>query len=256
MSSQLDYNPFLSYPKTGQRLMVDFVDFNRKESVTQKTTLAEDKDVRGSTQTGEAPILRVSGILQEAEIRNENFRIYPRQILSCAIKEIQEDIDARALYGEFGHPENAKINMERISHINTKASMDGNVVRGVIEVLDNQVYGRSLRGLFERKCRVCTSSRGLGEVEELFEHRSGEKSYVVQPDYHIICWDMVADPSVRRAVLKPLNEQRNRIIKAAQEEHRHTGKFITEEAVTNRILDCINKYLGIRDIGPRPKSRG
>lgn len=247
------YDPTLNYPKAGPRLMIDITSF--KSIKSEKTLVNEDKTKLGATGTGEVGIMRVWGILQEAEIKNENLRRYSRPILDEAVSEIQEDVKERALYGEFGHPENAKINMERISHINTKVKMDGNLALGEVEILDNQPFGRSLRGLFERKCRVCTSSRGLGEVEELMEGRD-DRSFIVQPGYRIICWDMVADPSVRRAVMRPLNETRNRIIKAANQEQRRTGKFITEEAKTNMILDAINKYYGIKDIGPRPKHRG
>jgi hypothetical protein len=233
------------------KLLIDTTIFNTRKM--EKTLMAEDKSAPGATGKGETPIMRVWGVLQEGEIRNENLRVYPTPILQEAVDAIQEDITSRALYGEYGHPENAKINMERISHLSTKARMDGRLVLGEMEILDNQPLGRSLRGLFERKCQVCTSSRSLGDVEELL--KDGEKTFLVQEGLRIICWDMVADPSVRRAVMKPLNESRNRIIQAAREEQRRTGKLLNEGAVQNMILDAINKFFGIRDIGPRPKSR-
>lgn len=167
------------------------------------------------------PVMRVSGLFQECELKNANGRVYPRPVLYEATKMIQDDIGRRAVYGELDHPQDAKIHMDRISHLVTKAWMDGNKIYGEAEILDNQFHGAALRGLFERKCQVGISSRGVGDME-LRESKEGQY-HIVLEGYMFVTWDAVAEPSVSGATLnivenlnrkvKPLKESRNRFVR-------------------------------------------
>ena len=52
----------------------------------------------------EEPIMRITGLYSESDRKNANGRIYERPILANAIATIQEDVSARAVYGEYDHP--------------------------------------------------------------------------------------------------------------------------------------------------------
>ncbi len=146
------------------------------------------------------PVMIVTGLFQESDLENANGRVYPYDVLKLATNNILEDVSARAVYGEYDHPDTAKVHLDRISHLVTSLSMDGKKVYGKAEILDNQPYGRCLRGLFERKTRVGISSRGVGDME-MYEAANNKQCYRVMPGYTYVTWDCVAEPSVRGAIL-------------------------------------------------------
>ena len=161
-----------------------------------------------SESAGGDKVMRVRGIFQMADVRNANGRIYPAEVLQKAVEEIQEDVQNRSVLGEYDHPSDAKIHMDRVSHLITKLWMEGNKVYGEAEVLHKLPMGAQLRGMFEHNVRVGISSRGVGDME-LIESNDGEETYLVQPGYSIVTFDVVAEPSVQAAVLHQLNESRN-----------------------------------------------
>lgn len=198
------------------------------------------------TKNGE-PIMRVTGLFQEGDIKNANERVYPTDILQYAIQLIQEDMQRRAVYGEYDHPPDAKIHMDRISHLVTKGWMEGRKIYGESEILDNQPHGRCLRGLFERKCQVGISSRGIGDME--LRESGGDRYYEVQPGYQFVTWDAVAEPSVHGAtltVMENLNKKLRPIHDAAKR-----GEFLSKEHYEDMLLEGLNKFFEIKDIGPR-----
>lgn len=103
----------------------------------------------------------------------------------------------------------AKIHLDRISHLVTKSWMDQNKVYGQAEILDNQPHGACLRGLFERKCQVGISSRGVGDMETK-EIAEGRQVQYVCEGYMFVTWDAVAEPSVHGATLTVLEGLRRK----------------------------------------------
>jgi hypothetical protein len=176
-----------------------------------KMTVTEGVDGR------ETPVMRVSGLFQMGDNPNANGRIYPTSdVLAPAVRAIQEDISHRKVMGEYDHPADAKIHLDRVSHLITKIWMDGRKVYGEAEVLHRLPCGAALRGLFEHKVETGISSRGVGDME-VVEHNNQEL-YRVMPGYAFVTWDAVAEPSVSGAVLniqeglnkrlRPLQKQR------------------------------------------------
>jgi Prohead core protein serine protease len=212
-----------------------------------KTEKVVIEDANGNPQ----PTMRVRGLFQEADKDNANQRWYERSILGEAASLIQDDISRRGVLGEFDHPPDAKIHLDRICHLITKIWMDGPRVFGEAEVLDNQVHGRALRGLFESKIRIGISSRGIGDME-LREH-NGKQLYFVLPGYQFVTWDVVADPSVKGAYLQPIKESINRVQRATSEARR-AGK-LSNEAYEALLLEEVNKLFGIKPILPTRRSR-
>src|SRR5262245_27387209 len=89
------------------------------EIIDQKNVMIEDAFGR------EQPVMRVTGLVQSGDTENANGRFYPtREVLAPAVTNVQEDVTKRAVMGEFDHPADAKIHLDRVSHLMTKVWMD------------------------------------------------------------------------------------------------------------------------------------
>ena len=148
--------------------------------------------------------LVVRGVLQRAEAKNQNGRVYPREILD---REVQAYMDGpvkenRAM-GELDHPESSVINLQNVSHTIKKVWWDGDDVMGDVEVLTTPA-GNILKALFAAGITVGISSRGMGSVSE----NLAEGTVTVEDDFELLCWDFVSTPSTHGAFMAPkgLNE--------------------------------------------------
>jgi len=145
--------------------------------------------------------LIVKGVLQRAEAKNQNGRVYPRPILEREAKKYNEvNIRQRRALGELDHPDSAVVNLNNVSHNITEMHWDGNDLVGTVEVLTTPA-GNILRELFKAGITLGISSRGMGSVREL-----GEGKVEVQEDFDLIAFDFVSNPSTHGAFLKPVNE--------------------------------------------------
>jgi hypothetical protein len=146
--------------------------------------------------------LMVSGILQKADVLNQNGRIYPRDVLAPQIEAYQELVRERRAVGELDHADEAVVNLKNASHVITDIWMEENGdVKGKVEVLDKLPMGKILRDLLLSNIKVGISSRALGSLTE------EEEGDVVGDDLHLICWDMVSEPSTPDAwMLKEAKE--------------------------------------------------
>lgn len=178
-------------------------------------------------------VMKVTGLFQECDKENANGRIYPFSVMKQAVQNIQEDISSRAVIGELDHPVDAKIHLDRISHLVTKIWMEGKKVYGEAEILDNQPHGACLRGLFERNVRTGISSRGVGDME-LTESGNGKESYTVLDGYAFITWDAVCEPSVRGATLNVM-ESLNRKLKPIRESKNVFSREVYQEMLVKEI---------------------
>ena len=153
--------------------------------------------------------LIVTGVLQRAEAKNQNGRVYPREILEREIKEYMRGpvADNRAM-GELDHPESSVINLQNVSHTVKKCWWDGDDVIGKVEILPTPA-GNILKALFASGITVGISSRGMGSVKE----NVSEGTVEVQDDFELLCFDFVSTPSTHGAFMKPtgLNEGTIRI---------------------------------------------
>jgi hypothetical protein len=159
--------------------------------------------------SGSRPVTRVSGIFQRANVVNANGRMYPRKVLSKAVDALQEAVKCRSVLGEFDHPTDAKIHMDRACQLITKVWMEGDNVYGECEILEDMPCGKMLKTLIDNKVRVSVSSRGVGDMESIKE---GDKEYQkVMDGYTIVTWDTVHEPSVKGTELSVM-ESRNRML--------------------------------------------
>jgi hypothetical protein len=185
----------------GYKLLQDSapLEILRKESVMVE-------DVHGK----KVPALRLAGRFQYGGKPNSNGRIYEGEILRHAVNEIQEDIKARRVLGEFDHPPDAKIHLDRVSHILTKLWMEGNEVLGELEVIERTTHGAQLKALVESGVNIGISSRGVGDMEATMVE--GQEYYKVMPGFTFVTFDVVAEPSVQGSYLNVM-ESRNRLLK-------------------------------------------
>ena len=150
--------------------------------------------------------LIVEGVVQRADAKNQNGRVYPKQILEKEVeKYIAESIAQNRALGELDHPESTVINLKNVSHNIKSLWWDGDDLMGKIEVLPTP-SGNILRELFANNITVGISSRGMGSVQPL-----GEGTVEVQDDFELLCWDFVSTPSTQGAFMTPtgLNENFN-----------------------------------------------
>jgi hypothetical protein len=148
--------------------------------------------------------LFVEGPIQRANAKNQNGRIYPKNILERAIdRYISGPVSENRALGELDHAEDNIIHLNNVSHNIKKVWWDGDDVHARIEVL-NTPSGRILKELFRAGINVGISSRGTGSVRELFRENAVE----VQNDFELLCWDFVSNPSTQGAFMQPvgLNE--------------------------------------------------
>ena len=175
--------------------------------------------------------LMVSGIIQRAEAKNQNGRVYPKDILEREIKKYAEGpVKERRAMGELDHPESSVINLQNVSHNIVEVSMKGNDVYGKVEILSTPA-GNILKELFRNGITVGISSRGMGSVKE----NMSEGTVEVQDDFELLCFDFVSTPSTHGAFMTPmgLNENKIRI-----PEYKYTN-------VNNIIRDIICDNTGI-----------
>jgi len=143
----------------------------------------------------------VTGCLQRADAKNQNGRIYPREILMREVKNYKKVniAESRAL-GELDHPESSVVNLQNVSHNVKNVWWKGDDVMGEVEVLGTPA-GNILKELLKAGVKLGISSRGLGSVEELYE--DGEGTVRVKDDFELICWDFVSNPSTHGAFMSP-----------------------------------------------------
>tara|TARA_B100001123_G_scaffold445912_1_gene598749 strand:+ start:478 stop:1113 length:636 start_codon:yes stop_codon:yes gene_type:complete len=139
--------------------------------------------------------LILSGVMQRANAKNGNGRVYPRPILEREVETYKKLVRERRAVGELDHPDDSVINLKNASHIVTDVWWDGNDVKGKVEVL-NTPSGQILRSLVESNVKLGISSRGLGSVTE-----AEGGSTLVQDDFQLICFDFVSEPSTNGAFM-------------------------------------------------------
>ena len=149
--------------------------------------------------------LVVKGVLQRAEAKNQNGRVYPRETLMReAEKYSGVQIAERRALGELDHPDSSVVNLNNASHNILEMHWDGDDLKGTVEVLGTP-SGNILKELFKSGIKLGISSRGLGSVKEIREDE-GQDTVEVQPDFELIAFDFVSNPSTHGAFMSPLKE--------------------------------------------------
>ena len=150
--------------------------------------------------------LIVKGVLQRAESKNQIGRVYPREVLLKEVsKYLDEQVSERRALGELDHPESSVVNLNNASHNVIEMHWDGDDLLGTVEVLSTP-SGNILKELFKSGIKLGISSRGLGSVEPVNEKNGEDGTVEVQPDFELIAFDFVSNPSTHGAFMRPVNE--------------------------------------------------
>lgn len=160
-------------------------------SFNEAQMIVESDDKEGKS-------LYMSGICIQGGIRNANQRVYPVSEISKAVKTLNDQIqNGYSVLGEVDHPDDLKINLDRVSHMITNMWMDGPNGYGKLKILPTPM-GQLIKTMLESGVKLGVSSRGSGNVSE---SGNGEVS-----DFEIITVDMVAQPSAPGAYPTPIYE--------------------------------------------------
>jgi len=155
-----------------------------------KIVLESEEDGKGGKS------LHLNGICIQGDIRNANQRVYSSQEIGRAVKTLNEQIaGGYSVLGEVDHPQDLRINLDRVSHMITKMWMDGPNGYGKLKILPTPM-GQLIQTMLESGVKLGVSSRGSGEVDN-----SGN----VQ-GFEIITVDVVAQPSAPGAYPTPVYE--------------------------------------------------
>lgn len=138
--------------------------------------------------------MMLSGVIQRADAKNGNGRVYPESVLRREVENYKKLIAENRALGELDHPDESVINLKNASHIVTDIWWNGKDVMGKVKVLSTP-SGQILKSLVESGVKLGISSRGLGSVKE-----RGSLT-IVEDDFQLICFDFVSEPSTGGAFM-------------------------------------------------------
>jgi hypothetical protein len=167
-------------------------------------------------------VFEVEGIMQRAGAKNQNGRVYDKRILLREVdKYITEFVKNGNAYGELDHPESALVSLKNASHIIKELWWKGDELMGRVELL-NTPSGNIVKEIIKAGHTIGISSRGTGSVQQ-----TNEGTLEVQPDFELVCWDFVSNPSTHGAFMNPIS---------LNESIQSVSKFSKLDNIINDIL--------------------
>jgi hypothetical protein len=134
--------------------------------------------------------MKLKGICIEGGVKNANERVYPVHEIAKAVDTVNEQIKTgHSVLGEVDHPDDLKINLDRVSHMIEKMWMDGPAGYGTLKILPTPM-GELVKTMLQSGVKLGVSSRGSGNVDDHNGHVS---------DFEIVTVDVVAQPSAPNA---------------------------------------------------------
>jgi len=180
--------------------------------IEQLQVLSEGKD-KGK--------MKIKGVFGRCNEKNNNGRIYPTAVLEAQLAKVQPMIAERRLCGELDHPQNDTVKLSNASHLITKLDMKGNELIGEAEIL-NTPAGLTAAALVNGGVKIGISSRGMGTLSE--DH-NGDK--VVNEDFRLVTFDLVADPSTRGAYPGLSESTESKYVRETQGKLTKESNFVT-----------------------------
>ena len=188
------------------QLLVDVTPF--------KSVLRESKEKPGTFE--------VEGVMQRAKAENQNGRVYSKAILEREAKKyVNEFVDRGNAFGELDHPESPVVSLKNASHIVKELYWKGDDLMGKVELL-NTPAGNIVKEIIRAGHTIGISSRGTGSVNQ-----TNEGQLEVQPDFELVCWDFVSNPSTHGAFMNPIALQEGKI---------KLSKYTKLDSIINDIL--------------------
>tara|TARA_B100000212_G_scaffold181978_1_gene137014 strand:- start:243 stop:821 length:579 start_codon:yes stop_codon:yes gene_type:complete len=154
---------------------------------------------------GRPGVFEVEGIMQRASSENQNGRVYKKEILEREAKKYMDEFVKNGnAFGELDHPESPVVSLKNASHIVKDLYWDGDDLMGRVELL-NTPAGNIVKEIIKAGHTIGISSRGTGSVQQ-----TNEGQLEVQPDFELVCWDFVSNPSTHGAFMNPISLQENK----------------------------------------------
>ena len=145
-------------------------------------------------------VFEVEGVMQRANAKNQNDRIYKKKILMREVeKYMDEFVKNGNAFGELDHPESPIVSLKNASHVVKDLYWDGDDLMGKVELL-NTPSGNIVKEIIKGGHTIGISSRGTGSVSQ-----TNEGHLQVQDDFELVCWDFVSNPSTHGAFMNPVN---------------------------------------------------
>ena len=167
-------------------------------------------------------VFEVEGVMQRATAKNQNGRVYSKAILEREMKKYMDEFVKNGnAYGELDHPESPVVSLKNASHIVKNLWWNGDDLMGKVELL-NTPAGNIVKEIIKAGHTIGISSRGTGSVQQ-----TNEGNLEVQPDFELVCWDFVSNPSTHGAFMNPisLNEAKKKV-----------SKYMNLDSIINDIL--------------------
>ena len=155
--------------------------------------LTEDKDNGEKTYA-------IEGIFMQANQKNRNGRIYPRDVMNAAVsKYVNDQVSKGRAVGELNHPEGPTVNLDKVSHKIESLQWEGDDVVGKATILETPM-GQIVKGLLDGGVNLGVSTRGMGSL------KNGNDAMIVQKDFMLNAVDIVQDPSAPSAFVNGVME--------------------------------------------------
>ena len=190
------------------------------------------------------PVL-INCILQKWGVKNKNGRIYPKEVLIPQVNEYEQLVNSNSAVSEADHPDSSIISLQNISHMITKmwwgTGEQENVLFGQLKLIVSPGYikwgvvsvvGDKIVLYLQNKIKLGISSRGVGTLKEI----NGEN--LVQDDFELIGFDLVATPSTPGAYLFP---EKKGNVSFGENYVNKNGILLKEDE--GKIVNAINKFL-------------
>ncbi len=204
--------------------------------------------------------------LQEADVVNNNKRVYPAETLEAVYEQLKEKAIARKLVGELDHPQpqgdqaskikrSSTISLERACILITDVQWDGTAIYGICETLSNRA-GMDLYCLLKDGLTIGFSLRAFGETK----NKGGGVVEVTAKGIKALTYDVVANPSHDSSVIIEMiqeGQDARSIVKELKlsvlEESKAlmdgTNKTLLEEtALTAQLSETLPKQICIGNI--------
>lgn len=183
------------------------------------------------------------GLFAEADIKNQNNRIYPKAILENAVGKFKESV----IIGMDGHPPMFSAGSYRDVALKLEnAWLEDNRALCRVKVLDTQA-GRDLKIVAQEGIPIGLSMRGYGD--EKYDEKL--KANVVQENYRLSGIDAVLEPAFEQA--KVIREQKEKLNKQGGENMDELNKQITE--LNEKIVEQEKQIKQLTEAGDSDKKK-
>lgn len=192
----------------------------------------EVKLIIEAKEDGKSKDYFIEGVFLQAELKNRNGRMYPKNILEKEVHRYNKEyIEKNRAFGELGHPDSPTINLPLVSHMIKSLKLEGNNFVGRAKILDTP-NGKIVKSLIDEGVQLGVSSRGMGSLVE----RGGMN--MVQDDFMLAtAADIVADPSAPDAFVEGVMEGAEWVYNAS------TNSWMMAEQIKSEVKKMSAKQL-------------